>query len=369
MKFILTAGGTGGHIYPALSVLEEIKKDKKNSYLYIGTKNRMENDLIPGLGIPYEGLEIYGLSKTNIIRNIKNINCIRLSYKKCLDIMDEFKPDAVIAFGGYVTFPVCLAAKKRGIKVFLHEQNMLPGKTNIFLSRKVDAVFTSFKEGKRKLKCKNIIYTGNPVSQRAIECKKYDKTDLGFKKDKKLIIIVMGSLGSTSVNEKLLDFLRTYEREDSEILFITGKSSYKELNNNLIVPKSTKIVPFFDNLPSLMKSADLIISRAGASTIAEIMATKTPSILVPSPYVANNHQYYNALDLVNKKISIMIEEKDLNKESLIEAIDEMFSEETYKEVKENLKEIKDISSSTIILDEVKKILKGNNEKDTKKKKN
>jgi UDP-N-acetylglucosamine--N-acetylmuramyl-(pentapeptide) pyrophosphoryl-undecaprenol N-acetylglucosamine transferase len=175
----------------------------------------------------------------------------------------------------------------------------------------------------------------------------------------------MGSLGSTSVNEKLLDFLRTYEREDSEILFITGKTSYNDLSNNLIVPKSTKIVPFFDNLPSLMKSADLIISRAGASTIAEIMATKTPSILIPSPYVANNHQYYNALDLVNKKISYLIEEKDLNKNTLIEAIDYMFDPKTEKEVKDNLKQVKDISSSTMILDEVKKMIKGKNAKESK----
>ena len=367
MKFILTAGGTGGHIYPALSVLDEIKKDKKNDYLYIGTKNRMENDLIPSMGIPYEGLEIYGLSKTNMIRNIKNVKCIKSSYNRCLEIMDEFKPDAVIAFGGYVTLPVCLAAKKRGIKVFLHEQNMLPGKTNIYLSRKVDAVFVSFKEGKKRLRCKNIIYTGNPVSQRAIESKKFDKTELGFSKDKKLIIIVMGSLGSTSVNLKLLDFLRTYEREDTEILFISGKTSYQELSNNLIVPKSTKIVPFFDNLPSLMKSADLIISRAGASTISEIMATKIPSILVPSPYVANNHQYYNALDLVNKNVSVMIEEKDLNKNSLIEAIDKIFDKDKFKEIKENLNQIKDISSSSIILDEVKRIIKEKNEKGKKEK--
>ena len=366
MKYILTAGGTGGHIYPALSVLDEIKKDKSNKYLYIGTKNRMENDLIPSLGIPYEGIEIYGLSKTNMVRNIKNINCIKKSYNKCLSIMDEFKPDAVIAFGGYVTLPVCLAAKKRGIKVFLHEQNMLPGKTNIFLSRKVDAVFVSFKDGTRKLKNKNIIYTGNPVSQRALECKKYNKTDLGFDKNKKLIIIVMGSLGSESVNEKLLDFLRTYEKDDTEILFITGKKSYAELNNNLVVPKSTKIVPFFDNLPSLMKSADLIISRAGASTIAEIMATKIPSILVPSPYVANNHQYYNALDLVDKKVSILVEEKDLNKDNLIKAIDEIFDPETLKEAKDNLNKIEGIESSTIIMNEVKKIIKGKNDKKKEK---
>ena len=177
----------------------------------------------------------------------------------------------------------------------------------------------------------------------------------------------MGSLGSTSVNERLLDFLRTYEREDSEILFITGKKSYAELNNNLIVPKNTKIVPFFDNLPSLMKSADLIISRAGASTIAEIMATKTPSILIPSPYVANNHQYYNALSLVNKNVSLLIEEKYLDKKTLIETIDEIFEENTFKEIKKNLSQIQDISSSTIIMEEIKKALKGKNEKKSKKK--
>lgn len=363
MKIILTAGGTGGHIYPALAVLEEIKKDKKNEYLFIGTENRMESDLIPGMGIPYESLEIYGLSKTDMLRNIKNVSCIRKATKKCLKIMDEFKPDVVLAFGGYVTLPVCNAAKKRGVKVFLHEQNMLPGKTNIYLSKKVDAVFVSFEESKFKLKCKDIVYTGNPVSQRAIETKKYDKTELGFSKDKKLIIIVMGSLGSTSVNEKILDFLRNYEKDNTEVLFITGKSSYSELKNNLIVPKSTKILPFFDNLPSLMKSCDLIISRAGASTIAEIMATKTPSILVPSPYVANNHQYYNALDLVNKKISILLEEKDLNEKTLCDAIDNMFEESTFNEVKENLKQIKDVSSSTIIVEKIKEYLKESNEKE------
>ncbi len=369
MKFILTAGGTGGHIYPALSVLEEIKKDKSNEYLFIGTKDRMESDLIPGMGIPYEGIKIYGLSKTSIGKNIKNVKCIVDAYKQCLKIMDEFKPDAVIAFGGYVTLPVCLAAKKRGVKVFLHEQNMLPGKTNKFLAGKVDAVFTSFKDSKSKLKCKKVIHTGNPVSQRAIETKPYNKTDLGFSKNKKLIIIVMGSLGSTSVNERLLDFLRTYERDDAEILFITGKKSYATLSNNLIVPKSTKIVAFFDNLPSLMKSADLIISRAGASTIAEIIATKTPSILIPSPYVANNHQFYNAMDLVNKNLSVLLEEKDLNKNSLIQAIDEVFDNKKLTKMKENLSKIKDVSSSTLIMDEIYKELKGKNDKESKKEKN
>lgn len=179
----------------------------------------------------------------------------------------------------------------------------------------------------------------------------------------------MGSQGSTSVNEKLLDFLRTYDEKDTEILFITGKSSYNTLNNNLIVPKSTKIVAFYNNLPSLMKSADLIISRAGASTIAEIMAVRIPSILIPSPYVANNHQYYNAMEVVNKKIGILLEEKDLNKENLINAINEIFDKENNEKIKANLAKIKDVSSSTIIMKEVYKEIKSKNGKKEEEEKN
>lgn len=357
MKFIITAGGTGGHIYPALAVLDEIKKDKSNEYLYIGTKNRMEAELIPSMKIPYEELEIYGISKTDMKRNFKNIYLIYASYKKSLKIIDEFKPDAVIAFGGYVTLPVCLAAKKRKVKFFLHEQNKLPGKTNIILSRFCEACFISFQDSFNKLKSKNTIFSGNPVSQRAVEIKKADKEELGFSKDKKLIIIVMGSLGSTSVNKRLLDFLRNYKKEDTEILFITGKNNYKELSNNLVVPSNVKMVEFFNDLPSLMKVADLIVSRAGASTIAEILATKIPSILVPSPYVANNHQYYNALELVNSEVATMIEEKNLDEKTLEKEINKVFEKDNYKKMKDNLNKVETIKSSNIIVDEIMKRIK------------
>ena len=129
MKVIITAGGTGGHIYPALGVYEKIMSEKGNECLYIGTTNRMESEIVPKMNIPYEGVEIYGLGK-NIFKNIKNIGCIIKSYKKCLKIMDEFKPDVVLGFGGYVSFPVLYAAKKRKIKTAFHEQNYIPGKTN-----------------------------------------------------------------------------------------------------------------------------------------------------------------------------------------------------------------------------------------------
>lgn len=349
MKVIVTAGGTGGHIYPALGVVDKLKEDKNNEILYIGTTNRMESEIVPSLGINYEGLEIYGLSKS-IKRNAKNIKCIMSAYKKCKKIMKEFKPDYVIGFGGYVSFPVLMAAHKYKIKTGIHEQNMIPGKTNKLLSKYADTTFVSFSESSKYFKNKCIL-SGNPCGEKAELIKAHDKTKLGLNKDKKLILIVMGSLGSEVINRSLTEFLESYRSETSEILFITGKSSYEEFKN-LKVSKCVKIVPFYNELSGLMKSCDLIISRAGASTISEILALNLPSILIPSPYVANNHQYYNALDLKEKGVSIMLEQKDLTTESLQNAINEALKNE--KKLKEKLKSIPKLKASTIIVEEMNK---------------
>jgi len=349
MKVIVTAGGTGGHIYPALGVIEKLKEDKNNEFLYIGTKDRMESELVPELGINYEGLEIYGLTK-NITRDIHNVKCIMSSYKKCKQIMKEFKPDYVIGFGGYVTFPVLMAAHKYKIRTGIHEQNKIPGKTNKLLSKFVDTTFISFEESKNEFKNK-VILSGNPCGEKAITIERHDKTKLGFSKNKKLILIVMGSLGSEVVNNKLKDFLENYNDSEKEILFITGNSSYDKFKN-LKVKDYVKIVPFYNDLSGLMKSSDLIISRAGASTISEILSVNIPSILIPSPYVANNHQYYNALDLKQKGISIMIEQQELTTDSLKQAIEEVFINEN--EIKNKLNLLPKLKASTIIVEEIQK---------------
>ena len=215
--------------------------------------------------------------------------------------MKEFKPDYVIGFGGYVTLPVLLAAKNAKIRCGIHEQNKLPGKTNKFLSKYVDETFTSFEVSDKTFKNK-VIVTGNPTGSKALNIKPADKTKLGFSKDKKLTIIVMGSLGSQIVNNLLKDFLTNYKNSDNEILFITGKSNYENFKD-ISVSKNIKIIPYYDDLSSIMKVSDLVISRAGASTISEILSLNKPSILIPSPYVANNHQYYNALELKEKGLS------------------------------------------------------------------
>lgn len=355
MKVIVTAGGTGGHIYPALSVIEKILSEKGNEVLYIGTKNRMESKLIPEKGIPYVGLDIYGLSKTNIPRDIKNIYLVMNSYNKCKKIMKEFKPDYVIGFGGYVTLPVLLAAHKYKIRCAIHEQNKLPGKTNRFLSKYVDTTFVSFDENNNYFK-NEVILSGNPCGEKAITTKKVDKTTLGFDKNKKLIIIVMGSLGSEVVNNRLKDFITNFNDKDKEILFITGNSSYEEFSN--IKNDRVKIVPFINDLSGLMSSADIIISRAGASTISEILALNKPSILIPSPYVANNHQYYNAVSLKNDNLALMLEEKDLSIPNITKNIEDLlYNKDKQIKIKNNLNKVSTLDSTKIIYDAIKELIK------------
>ncbi len=352
MRFLISAGGTGGHIFPALSLIETIKKDPRNRFIYVGTTDRMESEIVPSMNIPYKGLEIHGYKK-NIVKDAKNIFSISKAIRESKKIIDEFKPDAVVAFGGYVTLPVILASRSRKIPVYIHEQNVIPGKTNKLLSKYSKKIFISFPETKKYFKESKTVYTGNPCLERAKFIKKHDKTELGFSKSKKLILIVMGSEGSTAMNEKLLDFLRNFNESDKEILFITGRRQYNALSNNLKVPSSVKIISFYEDLPGLMKSADLIISRAGASTISEIIGTNIPSILIPSPYVANNHQYYNALSLKDLGVSIMIEQSDLTPELLLTSIKSILdNKKEYDDIVKKIEFMEKPESSTKIYNEI-----------------
>ena len=351
MKIIVSAGGTGGHIYPALAIIKKFQERESNlEVLYIGTHNRMEKDIVPKMNIRYEALEIYGFSKTNIARDFKNIFLINKGINKCIKIMEEFKPDIVIGCGGYVTYPVIKAAKKLGIKTFIHEQNSIPGKSNIHLSKLVDLVGISFKNSEGYFKnAKKVVYTGNPCGENAIAIKKTSKVTLGFKPTDKLIIIVAGSLGSETLNNKFKAFLSSIDNESYKVLYITRDANFS---------KNVKVVPYYDNLASIMKDAYLIISRAGASTISEILALKVPSILIPSPYVANNHQYYNALDLVNLKVAELIEEKDLNDNIIKVMLNELvYNDKLYNEFKNNLETLNTKESSSIIYDEIKELIK------------
>ena len=359
MNIIVSAGGSGGHIYPALSIIEEFKKREKNlQVLYIGTHNRMEKDIIPKKGIPYEYLEIYGFTK-DIKRDIKNVFLIRKALKKCMNIMKDFKPDVVIGVGGYVTYPVIKTAKKLKIKTFVHEQNSRPGKVNYLVSRYADAVGVTFKSSIPYLKkSKKIVYTGHPALNGALKTIKYDKTKLGFNASKKLVLYVAGSLGSSSLNDKMLAFLNSDFHKEYEILYITGSNVHiHEFEKKIINKKGIKIIPYFENLPSIMASSDLVISRAGAGTLFEIIGLEKPSIIIPSPNVANNHQFFNAKELEDKKIIEVLEEKEITKEILAEKIQTLlYKEDKIISLKKNMVLYKQINPTDTIYKTIKELI-------------
>lgn len=361
MKIIVSAGGTGGHIYPALAIINKFQeKEKDLEVLYIGTHNRMEKDIIPKRGIRYEEIEVYGFSKSDIKRDIKNIFLIDKAKKKCLKIMEEFKPDIVLGVGGYVTYPVIWAANKLGIKTFIHEQNSIPGKSNLMLQKKADLVGVSFKDSATKFKKVKgeVFYSGNPCGESALAAEPMSKESLGLSKDKKLVVVVAGSLGSATVNEKMSEFLSNISKESYEVLYITGKALYEDFIKDKKFPSNVKVVPYVDGLPSLLKNTDLIVTRAGASTMSEILSLNLPAIFIPSPYVANNHQYYNAMEIKNNGGGEVIEEKDLTSEKLISIINEVLNDsKKYNNMKSNLKKMSMNNSSDLIYNKLKELIK------------
>lgn len=357
MKVIVTAGGTGGHIYPALAIIDKIKeKEPKSEFIYIGTTNRMEKDIVPARGIKYVGIEMYGLTK-NIANDFKVLFLIQKNIKICKKIMKEFKPDVVLGIGGYVTFPVILAAKKLGIKTFIHEQNSIPGKSNRMLGRLADKIGVSFKGSIHYFDEKKTVFTGNPCSERALAMEKISKTKFGLSKNKKFVLMVQGSLGSSSVNSKMLEFLQSIDKENYEVLYVTGKNSYETFSKNKF-SKNVFIEPYIENLAGLMKDADVIVSRAGASSISEIIALKKLSILIPSPYVANNHQFFNALELANNRAAIILEESSLNANVLKSQIDKLLNDlEVQINMGLNLGKMQKKDSSTVIYETIKELIK------------
>lgn len=358
MRVIITAGGTGGHIYPALAILNKIKEKEPNSeFIYIGTHNRMEKDIVPAAGYHYESIEIYGFSKTMIKRDVKNISLIYKAYKKCLKIMKDFKPDVVIGVGGYVTFPVIMAANKLHIKTFIHEQNSIPGKSNKVLAKKANLIGVSFKDSIKYFNPNKCKLTGNPCGENALDIKAVSKTKYHMHANKKGVLIVQGSLGSNVINNKMKEFLSSIDNENYEVLYVTGKDYYEEFSKNKF-SKNVIIVPYVDNLSALIKDMDLIVTRAGASIISEIMALRKPAIFIPSPYVANNHQYYNALSIKDAHAGAMIEEKDLNKDILKNKINEILNDKKlYKEYETNLAKMSIDNSSTYIYELLKELIK------------
>lgn len=350
MRVVISAGGTGGHIYPALAILNKIKEMEPDSeFLYIGTTDRMEAKIVPEKNIPFVGIEMKGINRKNPFANIKVLSCFYQGIKKAKTSIKKFNPDIVLGIGGYITAPVIYAAKKLGYKTFIHEQNSIPGVSNKFLSKYADKIGVSLPGSVQYFDSNKTIYTGNPRSEEVLKANPINKKEYGLTENKKLVVIVMGSLGSITMSAKLKEMISSFQHKNYEVMLVTGKDYYEDFIKINNIPHNVKIVPYLDNMLGVMKKTDLIVSRAGASTVAEITTLGLPSILVPSPFVTHNHQLKNAQELEQQGATKILEEKDFSKEKLLPLIDEILdSKELHQKMSKQAQKLGVVDSATKI---------------------
>lgn len=355
MRILIATGGTGGHIYPALALADAAKKRYKDcEILFVGNKNRMEATEIPARGYQFVGLDASGLVG-GIVGKVKAITLMGISYVKARKIVKDFKPDIAIGFGGYVSAPVIMAAHSYNVKVMIHEQNSIVGKANKLCMKFADAIVACYESIVEECG-PNTRLLGNPrasvVNEKPFNQAYYDSFGLDPKRP--LLLVVMGSLGSTTVNEAMIQALPELDK-NNQILFVCGRGNYEEVSKQMN-QENIKVVEYVDQL-AILEKVDCIICRAGATTAAEITAFGIPSVLVPSPYVANNHQFYNAQVLVDKKCAFMIEEKDLNAQNLLTKVSRILDNtKLNEEMKVNAKKAGFPNASTDILDWVDELV-------------
>ncbi|MFY0545567.1 undecaprenyldiphospho-muramoylpentapeptide beta-N-acetylglucosaminyltransferase [Brevibacillus sp. H7] len=334
MRVVLTGGGTGGHIYPALAVAREIsRQEPQATFLYIGTKNGLEAQLVPRAGIPLEEIEISGLKRKLTLDNLKTLWKFVQAVSASRQILREFQPDVVIGTGGYVCGPVVYAASKLGIKTVIHEQNVVPGLTNKFLARFVDRVAVSFEESLAYFPRTKTVVTGNPRATEVIHGDaEAGREFLGVSSDKRIVLIIGGSRGARAINEAALDLVpRMADDLQSHYVYVTGEVHYEAITKALQekgeLPRNLTVLPFVHNMPDVLAATHVLVSRAGASTLAEITALGVPAILIPSPYVTNNHQEKNARGLERAGAAEVILERELSGETLHKALTSLLKDQ------------------------------------------
>ena len=339
MRVLIAAGGTAGHINPALAVAGALKAaDPTAEIHFAGRREGMEYGLVTKAGYPFHHIEINGfqrrLNAENIVRNVIALWHLALSGPRTQKILNEVKPDLVIGCGGYVSGPVIRAAQKLGIPTVIHEQNAYPGMTTKALAKHAECVMLAVEDAKKYLDRKdNCVFTGNPVRVSVLQAEREAARKALNLDDRPLVLSFGGSLGAAALNkaaaymlgesakEKKYQHIHGYGQHDEKFLDEVHAAGVKEEENPQI-----RMLEYIDNMPECLAAADLVIGRAGAITLTEIEATGKCSILIPSPNVAENHQFHNAMALVNRDAAVMIEEKDLTGEKLWETVNTILSE-------------------------------------------
>lgn len=369
MKVLLAGGGTAGHINPALAIAGYIKKKRpETEFLFIGNRDGMEQRLVPQAGFEIKSITISGFKRSfspkSMVENVKTVTRTFTSSHEAKKIISEFKPDICIGTGGYVSGPVIRTASKMGIPCIIHEQNAYPGVTNKMLAKSVEKVMLAVPDAKKYFEKADFVVTGNPVRGDILTADK-EESRAELKLDERPMILSFGgSLGARKINEAVADIVAR-SGKDGRYQHIHAYGKYGDWFPELVKEKGTDISqcsnldirPYIDNMPTCMAAADLVICRAGAITLSEIQAMGKPAILIPSPNVAENHQYHNAMALVNAGAAEIIEESELSGETLMKTVDKMLLDpEKLNTISENSRKMAITDANERIYSVVKKTL-------------
>jgi len=335
-RFLFAGGGTGGHLFPAVAVAEQIREMKPEAdILFIGTKDRIEGRVVPKLGFKFRSIWIKGFSRKINFENLLFPMKLFVSVIQSLIINFSFRPKVAIGSGGYVAGPAIWAASVMGAKIILIEQNSYPGVTTRLLERYASEVHLSFQESKKYLRREKVHQlTGNPVRKNLGRMERTEALrKFGLSGEKKTLLVLGGSLGAKSINEAMSESLKILEENNIQIIWQTGKNYYEQFK--IKNSDKVKIYDFIEDMNAAYSACDLLLARAGATTIAELLNLGIPAILVPSPNVAENHQYYNAKSLSDNDAAIIIEDKDLKKDLTKNVLDILNSESKLSDLKKN----------------------------------
>lgn len=362
-KIIISGGGTGGHIFPAISIANALKSKLDNvDILFVGAQGRMEMERVPAAGYEIVGLPIMGFDRKNMVKNLKVLMRLSRSLIMAKKVVKNFNPDVAVGVGGYASGPTLRAANWAGVPTVIQEQNSYAGITNKLLAKKAARICVAYDGMERFFPEESIILTGNPVRQdlmAGLDKKEEAYQFFGLSPKKKTILIIGGSLGARTVNQSVMAFFKDLAEADIQVIWQTGKFYIEDAKKSAepFANKNLVVTDFVSRMDLAYAIADLVISRAGASSISELCLLKKPVILVPSPNVSEDHQTQNALALSSKDAALMVRDVDAQKQLIPVALDLIKNEKKLTSLATNIEALAQIDSANRIADEIIKLIK------------
>ncbi|HMH34825.1 MAG TPA: undecaprenyldiphospho-muramoylpentapeptide beta-N-acetylglucosaminyltransferase [Puia sp.] len=359
-RIIIAGGGTGGHIFPAVAIANALKRwDPAVNILFIGAKGKMEMQKVPEAGYKIEGIDIAGFNRSSLIKNIGLPFKLLKSFFQVRRIFQSFRPEAVIGVGGYSSFPVLRYAQAKNIPSFIHESNSFAGKSNILLGKKATKIFVASEGMERFFPAQKIMVTGNPVRHRIIEAAITREEALqffGLDPAKETILVIGGSLGAKSINETIDSSISIFEKNDLQLVWQTGKNFARKAAERAVEDRRIWVNEFIDRMEYAFAAGDIVISRAGAMTIAELCVAGKPVIFVPFPFAAEDHQTVNAQNLVNKKAGILIPDAEVKKKLIPELLALARNKTRQEQLGKNIGELAITDADEVIAGEILKLI-------------